>query len=521
MIMSQAPQEPRQAGWSNLFDCAKIFDTFRMARHTSKVGLALAALVLTVGWGSLLDAIWVRSESGVPANAIELYQAGREYPPAASDTESAPETVSGEAMPAAGETASHEHGVFQLYSRNLRLQTVRLTRAVIPTEGLGGLMSDVTGSIGAVARSTIWVARRHPVFAILFFPGILLIWSVFGGMICRIAALQFARDELIGIRDAFDFVRRRLWGGFFLAPLAPIIGVLALGILLALGGLFLSIPFLGNTLGALFFFLAVLAGLAIAVLSVGLVGGGSLLWPAIAVEGTTSFDAFSTSFHYVYTRPWRSAWYGVVALAYGSVCWLVIGFFARLTLWATHAFVGLGTVASRTVAGGAEISKLDALWKLDGLFGPFHGYESSAVSGLDYLGVGLIGLWVYLLIAVVWAVLVSFYFCASTVIYFLLRRAVDLTDYEQVEDVEEYEEDVRREEAPSTAPAATQAVESQPTTPVAAAPEAPPPGPSAPPKSPRPDTSEPVVPGAAPPDQPKPAAPTESTPDADRPGPGS
>jgi hypothetical protein len=208
-------------------------------------------------------------------------------------------------------------------------------------------------------------------------------------------------------------------------------------------------------------------------------------------------------------------------LAYGSVCWLVIGFFARLTLWATHAFVGLGTVASRTAADGAEISKLDALWKLDGLFGSFHGYASSAVSGLDYLGVGLIGLWVYLLIAVVWAVLISFYFCASTVIYFLLRRAVDLTDYEQVEDVEEYEEDVRREEAPSTAPAGTQAVGSQPTPTAAAAPKAPPPGPSAPAKSPRPDTSEPVVPGAAPPDQPKPATPPESTPDADRPDPGS
>jgi hypothetical protein len=284
MIMSQAPQETRQAGWSNVFDCAKIFETFRMARHTSKVGLALVALILTVAWGSLLDAIWVRSGYGVPANAIELYQTGSEYPPAAEDE------------------ASREHGVFELYSSNFRLQTVRLTRAVIPTEGLGGLASNVTGSMGSIARSTIWVARRHPGFSILFFPGLLLLWSVFGGMICRIAALQFARDELIGIRDAFSFVKRRFWGGFFLAPLAPIIGVLVIGIILVVGGLFLSIPFLGNTLGALLFFLAVLAGLAIAVLSVGLVGGGSLLWPAIAVEGTTSFDAFSTSFHYVYTR---------------------------------------------------------------------------------------------------------------------------------------------------------------------------------------------------------------------------
>src|SRR5262249_48077091 len=40
----------------------------------------------------------------------------------------------------------------------------------------------------------------------------LIVWSVFGGAIARIAAVQFARDQQIGLRAALTFALSRFFG---------------------------------------------------------------------------------------------------------------------------------------------------------------------------------------------------------------------------------------------------------------------------------------------------------------------
>jgi len=416
--MSATSQETPQAGCCGVHDCVKIFRVFQMARGASKIALALTALVLTLAWGSLLDAMWVKAGGGVAPGEIRSYSIDRDvgvpYGPQSGDS-----------------------GIYAQYSAHMRAQVYGLCGSVIPGGDMFGSVSGFVQSFGGMCRATTWLVRYHPWFALLFCPVMLLIWSLSGGMICRIAAVEFARDEVISLKDAFAFVRKRYFDGFVMAPLAPLLILAVVAVLLALGGLVLSIPVLGDFLGGLFFFLALLGGLIGAILLIGFSAGGSLFWPAIAAEGTTTFDAFSTSFHYVYTRPWRSALYGLVAFLYGSVCWLFVHFLAHVTLLFTHTFVGLGTVAHRT-AETVKVSKLDALWSYQHFLGEAHNWMSEAVSGADWLGAVLIGMWVCLVVALVWAFLVSFYFCASTVIYFLLRRAVDLTDYERVEEVEEY-----------------------------------------------------------------------------------
>ncbi|MBS0261786.1 MAG: hypothetical protein JSS02_07500, partial [Planctomycetes bacterium] len=52
----------------------------------------------------------------------------------------------------------------------------------------------------------------------------LIVWSVFGGAICRIAAVQFARDQQIGMRQALTFSLSKFFG-YFSAPLLPLAGV--------------------------------------------------------------------------------------------------------------------------------------------------------------------------------------------------------------------------------------------------------------------------------------------------------
>jgi hypothetical protein len=257
---------------------------------------------------------------------------------------------------------------------------------------------------------------------------------------------------------------------------------LFVALLLVLGGLVLSIPWgIGDVLGGLFFFLALFGGVALAVLLVGFAAGGSLLWPTVAVEGTTSFDAFSTSFHYIYSRPWRTALYGIVALLYGGICWLVVSFFAHLVLWVTHACVGAGTLVADRTVNGQTVSKLDTLWSLKRLMGSAHEGILPTVSGVEYFSAGLIGFWVYLVMAIVWAVLLSYYFCGSTVIYFLLRRAIDLTDYERVEGIEDFEYD---EPGTDTIEPSSGTVEPAPETAATeTGPPEPPPAPEPPPES--------------------------------------
>jgi len=423
--MSDAPSTVTPSERFPGADCVKIFGTFRIARQPGKILVALLGLVATLIWGSLLDLIWTGAKKGVDPEVITAYSIAR-Y------------------MESGFEEGKGDAGIYEVYSRHLRGRVSTIVGSVTPS---GGTVIE----IGGMCRATSWMLRCHPWFSLLFFPGLLLIWACAGGMICRMAAVDFARGETISPRESFAFVRRHYWGGFLLAPIAPVIGIVFIGLLLVLGGLVLAIPYFGDILGGLFFFLALIGGLAIAVLWVGWFAGGVLSWPAVAVEGSSCFDAFATGFHYVYTRPWRAAFYGFVAFVYGAVCWLVVHFFAHLTLLATHKCVGIGAAAASRTVGDDKVAKLDAIWPYEFLGRAF---PEVTWHGGDWISGLLIFIWVCLVIGLVWSFLVSYFFSAGTAIYFLLRRAVDLTDYEQIEEIEEYvhEAPPPAGEAPAAAP---------------------------------------------------------------------
>ena len=292
------------------------------------------------------------------------------------------------------------------------------------------------------ANGFAWLITEHYVYAAIFLIVGLAIVSLFGGAIYRIAALHAAREEKISIMQALSFSLSKFFS-FYTAPLIPIAIILFIGLLLIIGGLIINLPYVGEIVGGVLFFLALIGGLVAVFLLIGLVTGVGLMYPTIAVEGSDSFDAISRSFSYIFSKPWRAAMYGLVALVYGSITYLFVRFFAYLALTITHFFVKIGVgVGGDKLGEGAD--KLDVMWtapQLDRLFGQF---SWEAMSGGESIGAVLIGIWVFLVAALVAAYLVSYLSSSLTVVYYLLRQKVDATDLDDVY-VEETEEEIEEE----------------------------------------------------------------------------
>jgi hypothetical protein len=313
----------------------------------------------------------------------------------------------------------------------------------VPSVKTGPKGIGVIPSVLLMLRGVQWLFAEHWFFAILFLLDALIIWSLFGGAICRMAALSFTRDERIGLKSAVAFSTRKLLG-FITAPLLPVGLVVAIGFLIFVGGLVMAIPGFGGLVGGLTTGLALVGGFVMSLVILGAVGGFGLMWPTIAVEGSDSFDAMSRSYSYLFSRPWKAAFFAVVATVYGSLCYLFVRVFVLIMLKSTRFFVGLGlSGTSRPGAGSAGASRLDAIW-------PHPSFESLCsfpsrfgwIHWDDGAGAGLVYFWVMLVVALTCAFLASFFFCGSTIVYCLLRREVDATALEEVFVEEDLSSDV-------------------------------------------------------------------------------
>lgn len=310
--------------------------------------------------------------------------------------------------------------------------------------GRGGVIDRI---VGFFTVAPVWAVRYHPVYFTVFFLMFLSVWAIFGGAIARISAVHIARDEKISIRQALRFSTAKFLS-FLSAPIIPLIIVGAVGLLVSVGGLLANIPFVGPIVVGALFFLALAAGFVMTLVMLGLAGGFSLMYPTIAVEGSDSFDAISRSFSYLYARPWRLAFYTAVAVLYGGLTYMFLRYFIDLLLMLTHFFAGL------LVFGQADNTApyWNMLWR-----GPVVTGRLSYVPEYFSLGLGesigafFIWMWTQLLAMLLGAFAISFYFVASTVIYYLMRKEVDATEMDDVF-LEQGDEDFA-----DTLPAATEA----------------------------------------------------------------
>lgn len=214
----------------------------------------------------------------------------------------------------------------------------------------------------------------------------LLVWSIFGGAITRIAATRFARDESLSMRAALRFSARN-WQSYIYGPLLP---MLAVGVLTLVGG---SVGWMQRWWGQGAAFLDYLGfiPLACGLLMALLLGLMALSWPlmvaAISVEGSDGFDGLSRAFGYVMNRPWFFAFLICLAILVGAA-----------TYWFVELIMALALHLAAWSCGTPSSPRM-AFWIVK---------------------------------YVVFASMVSFFWSATTVIYFLLRQSDDGTPLDQV-----------------------------------------------------------------------------------------
>jgi hypothetical protein len=298
----------------------------------------------------------------------------------------------------------------------------------------------VVDNLRACLLALVWAFDKHFVYSIIFFAIVLGALSVAGGAICRIAALQFARAERLGLTGAARFGLRKFIS-LFTAAITPVIVILVIGVFIILLGLWGNVPVIGELSVGLLLPLALAAAGVITVILIGAVGGFSLMFPAIAYEDSDCFDGISRSFSYVYARPWRTGFYMVVALVYGAICYAFVRFFLFLVLWVSYVFLGVGFLR--------ENEKLHAIWPTVS-FADFLGAGPGAAMNWSMsAGAFLVHLWVLVVIGLMVSFVISFYYSACTIIYALLRHRVDKI---ALEEVYVYPDTTAVEPSPSAAP---------------------------------------------------------------------
>ncbi len=320
------------------------------------------------------------------------------------------------------------------------------------------------------ARAGFW--DRLYLSAIILWT--LAVWGFFGGAICRIAAVQVARNERIPLKEAILFAKER-FASYFAAPVFPLILVGIFVVLLMIFGWVEWIPWVGDVFAGVFWPIVLLFGFIIAIVLVGLVG-----WPlmiaTISTEGTDSFDALSRSYSYVYQAPWRYLWYGVVSVAYGAVLVFFVGFMASLLVflgkWGVSSAVGLANSDPKydrdpsylCYYAPASFGWKDLLISSNARFVEETeevSYDGRKVKHLDFkpeykneisfmnsLGARLVQCWLYPIFLLVVGFGYSYFWSASTIIYFLMRHKVDDTEMEEVHLEDEELEDPFLKQAP-------------------------------------------------------------------------
>jgi hypothetical protein len=273
-------------------------------------------------------------------------------------------------------------------------------------------------------------------------------WALFGGAITRMAAVQVARKEKISLGEALRFTASR-YLSFLSAPLIPLVFVGVVAIFLMIFGLFHLIPLFGDiVVDGLGWPLVLLAGLAMAVVLVGLVGW-PMMYGTISAEGSDSFDALSRSYSYVYQSPWHYVWYGLVALAYGAVVVFFVGLMGSLTVYLGK--LGMSPTASIPAAHRTPdylfvFAPTSFGWRDLLLAGQSETELLSDFRWYNYVGAFMVGVWLYLAFLMVVGFAYSFFWCESTIVYLLMRRKVDDTELDEV-----YLEDDELDEAYPTA----------------------------------------------------------------------
>ncbi len=417
----------------------KIFQTFRIAIQPKSLIIALLAVtvICLVGWVLDISDTVVRTSNGT--TELDIYLTEPDRVPYFIKT---------------NEEIGCEHsGVFATV---WQFAAVRFNSAVNSLLQLN--LQQFSSDVISYCRAIKWAFRYHTIYCIFFGLIKLCIIAIAGGAICRIASLQLARGEKAGLFEALQYSGKK-FTSFFAAPLIPLGIIIAIGILISLLGLIANLPYIGELIMGISMPLAILAGVLLAIITIGAIGGFNLMFPAVAYDGSDCFDAISRSMSYVYARPWRMAFYTAVALIYGAICYIFVRFFAFLLLFITHLFLGVGIFVDNS---SKEVDKLSAMWpesNFVNLLGPI---SFANTNWSESVAVFLVYICLLVVVGLVISFVISFYFTVNTIIYSLMRQGVDGTNFDDIYTIPEQTGQQMQAEEQTGEESETQADSSEP-----------------------------------------------------------
>lgn len=287
--------------------------------------------------------------------------------------------------------------------------------AVRPIETL-----QVSASHGEVIVRPLWTVvepgqnlfgRNHswPIVAVVWSRLLwaLVVWGLFGVAISRMAALRFAADKPVSVRQSLRFSVEKLPAALA-APLMPLVGVGCLWLLCIVGGLIGRIPTVGPVVVGVMWWLPLLLATVMTLILLGLAAGWPLMLSSIGTEDADSFDAFSRAYSYLFSRPWYALWLMTLALLYGSLLLTFVATVLQLLM----------PLAEWSIASGMGVEQTRELLQQGG---DSPGIATAAIRFWQKVAsLGLVGF------------VVSYFWTATTIIYFLLRKSVDATPMDAV-----------------------------------------------------------------------------------------
>ncbi len=401
----------RQIAWNELFPWWILVRGFRLAISVPVLFLMAVGMTLTVfGWGILglvlsPDPSWrIGSERACPW--LEVLAPVPEqlgiWSYSISPAEVFRRGISSGISDSSGSPASGPS------AEGRNAESLPLRPAGVSAEAVGWfrpLQAALTGSGGL----------KDWLYLLLAWLWKLAVWAFFGAAVTRLAVVRLAAEERLPLAKSLQFAKQK-WPSYFAAPLFPFLGMILAGLPVAILGLFLKFGF-GILIAGLLWPLALLAGVMIMILLLGLVFGWPLMWATISAEGTDCFDALSRSYAYVFQRPLRYLFYAVVAALLGALGWILVSQFAAGVIQLTYWCAGWGY--------GGDAAKLVA---------------QSGSGTVSTVGKILIRFWVACVKLGAVSYLVGYFWVAASAIYLLLRYDVDATEMDEVYLEEETEQ---------------------------------------------------------------------------------
>lgn len=263
----------------------------------------------------------------------------------------------------------------------------------------------------------------------------LIVWSVAGGAMGRMAAVQFARDQQIGIWSGLRYSLRN-FGHYLCATLLPLAGLAGLWALCAGAGLLGLVPVVGQTLVGLIWGLGLVAGFLMTLILIGVSAGWPLMFATINVEGTDGFDGLSRGFNYVYERPLQYLGYAIVCVAFSSFSVFFVWLVTQLVVYLTALTMawGLGFEAARGLLANSPPLVVPRVLTQAGA-------GAQATNVVVGPGTFLVGIWLRAAAVLVMGFVYSQFWSSTTIIYFLLRRSVDGKELDEIQFVADPERD--------------------------------------------------------------------------------